>query len=508
MTDQTKPPFTLDLPPDTVRALGHQLVDRLADYLEGLRSRPVYAAHSRDAMREKLGDGPLPETGTDPGALLDRTLELLTEHARHNAHPRFLGYIVSPGSPIGALGELLAATLNQNVAASFAAPMAAEIEMQCVRWLAELVGYPHDCDGLFVSGGSMANFVGLQAALNAALPDSYSAQGLQGAPLRCYASEVTHAWISKAVRMAGLGTQSISWVATTGSGEMDPDDLERKIEEDLRAGRKPFMVVGNAGTTMTGAIDPLPELADICARHKLWLHVDGAYGAVAGILRGRYRRLSALERADSVAIDAHKWLYAPVEAGCILLKDKTRLRKVFDEAPEYIHGTFSEGEDAYFFKRGPQHSRQFRALKVWLALKQVGRQGYAQMIARDIELANALFERIRAQPELEAATVGLSITTFRYIPDDLSRDPDERNAYLNALNEALLTAIQNSGTCYISKAKVDGRFLLRACFINYRTRYEDLDVIVETTVRLGRKLHREMRRLEPEPEPAAGSAAE
>lgn len=485
-------PASLDMSPEDFRALGHRLIDQLADFQAGLSDRPVYNPTPRSQLREALGDGPLPRDGTPTQELLDRVLELLQQYSRHNGHPRFLGYIVSPGSPLGALGELIAATFNQNVAASFAAPIATEIEMQAVRWIAEMIGYDVHCDGLFVSGGSVANLVGLQAALGAALGERLRTEGVRDARLRCYTSKTTHAWIKKAVRMSGLGTDAIGWVDVSSDGRMDARHLERLITEDLAAGLRPFMVVGNAGTTMTGAIDPLPELAALCKQHGLWFHVDGAYGAVAAVLGDDHPEFSALEHADSIAIDAHKWMYAPVEAGCVLVKDRTALANVFHDDPEYIHSLPSDRETP-FFGRGPQHSRQFRALKVWLALKQLGRTGYERMIRQDIQNARQLHERVTTTAELEATSVGLSITTFRFVPDGLSADAAGTGEYLNQLNEALLTELQASGEFYLSKAVSDGRFLLRACFINYRTTSDDIAALPDATVRLGRALDTRLR---------------
>lgn len=476
--------------PAEFRALGHRLVDQLADFHEGLEERRVYNPVPRDQLLRELGNGSMPIEGAPAQEILDRALALLQKHSRHNGHPRFMGYIVSPGSPLGALGELMAATFNQNVAASFAAPMAAEIEMQAIRWIAELIGYPSEGDGIFVSGGTMANVVGLQVALSAALGPSLRSEGISGAPLRCYTSTATHAWIKKAVRMCGLGTDSIVWVEAEADGRMRISDLQLRIEQDAAEGRRPFMVIGNAGTTMTGAIDPLPGIAALCREHGLWFHVDGAYGAVAAVLGERYPDLAALSAADSLAIDAHKWLYAPVEAGCILVKNAKSLSDVFDDDPDYIHNAPSH-EGAQFYRKGPQHSRQFRALKVWLALVRLGRSGYQRMVARDIARAEELFALVSEHPELEAATTGLSITTFRFVPADLSTDG--ASGYLDQLNETLLTEVQASGEAYISKAVSEGRFLLRACIINYRTTSADLARLVDVVVRLGRALDQRLR---------------
>lgn len=493
-------PLAMD--PEDFRRAGHALVDALASFLGSLPERPVTRGESPEAVRALLGgDAPLPETGTDAGALLGSVAELLFEHSLFNGHPRFFGYITASPAPIGMLGDLLAAGINPNVGSFTLGPVATEIEAQTVRWIAELIDYPRDAGGLFVSGGNMANTVGLLAARAAAADWDVRTAGLRAPaapPLRVYASVETHTWLQKATDMAGLGTDAIRWIPTGDDLRLDARALREALARDRDGGELPMMVVGTGGSVSTGAVDPLGEIAGICRDAGVWFHVDGAYGAFAAAVPGTPPDLRALGLADSVAVDPHKWLYAPLEAGCILVRDPDTLRRAFSYHPPYYHW----GEEAInYVDFGPQNSRGFRALKVWLALRQVGRQGYVRMIGDDIRLAERLHEAVKAHPELQALTLGLSITTFRYVPRDLRADLDAREtaAYLNELNEALLERIQGSGEAFVSNAVIQGRYALRPCIVNFHTREEDVDALPEIVARLGREVDAGLRR------PATGS---
>jgi glutamate/tyrosine decarboxylase-like PLP-dependent enzyme len=275
---------------------------------------------------------------------------------------------------------------------------------------------------------------------------------------------------------------------------METDALERQIRADREAGHVPFLVVGSAGTVGTGAVDPLPEIAAVCRREGLWFHVDGAYGAVAAVLPEAPARLKALAEADSVALDPHKWLYSPLEAGCALVRDPAHLLDAFSFHPAYYNFGGDGGETPVnYYEFGLQNSRGFRALKVWLGLRQAGREGYVRMIRDDIALAQALYRAVEAAPELEPLTQHLSITTFRFVPPDL-RGAAHAGAYLDALNRELLNRVQHSGEAYVSNAVVDGRFALRACIVNFRTTLADVEALPPLVVRLGRALDAERRR--------------
>jgi aromatic-L-amino-acid/L-tryptophan decarboxylase len=480
----------------TFRALGHRLVDQLASCLESVPRGPVTHNESPSAVRDALDlTGPLPESGMDAGPLLERTAQLLFDHSLFNAHPRFFGYITAPPAPIGILGDFLAAALNPNVGAWMLSPAATEIESQTVRWIAALIGYPDDCGGLLVSGGNMANFVCFLAARAAKAGWNVREHGVTGDAgrrLRVYGSAETHTWIQKAADLGGLGTASIRWIPTDGTLRMDVAALRRTIEADAAAGDVPCIVVGTAGSVSTGAIDPLPEIGALCKEHGVWFHVDGAYGGFAAAVPEAPDDLRGLSLADSVAVDPHKWLYAPLEAGCALVRDPDTLRAAFAYHPPYYH--FEERATNYV-DYGPQNSRGFRALTVWLALRQAGAAGYRQMIADDIRLSQAMADAVRRHVELELTTQDLSITTFRYVPRDLratlGEEPVER--HLDALNRELLDRLQRGGETFVSNAIVGGRYVLRACIVNFHTARADVEAVPEIVARVGRMVDDELR---------------
>ena len=486
----------LDLPPAVFRELGHRLIDRVADLFSDLPEMPITAGDSPSRIRELLGQGGLPREGGDPAEILERAMDLVIEHSLYNGHPRFLGYITGSPAPLGVLGELLAAAVNPNVGGWVLSPVATEMEAQAVRWIAELIGYPVDCGGILVSGGNMANFVGFVAARHARAPWSVREHGTgggDGGRLTAYASSQTHTWIHKAADMFGLGTDAIRWIETDDVGRMSMDALGARVAADREAGDHPILVVGTAGSVSTGAVDPLHAIADLCEEEGLWFHADGAYGALAAQVPGVPRDLPGLSRADSVAVDPHKWLYTPLEAGCALVRDAEALRAAFSYRPSYYRFEEAGGEEPVsFFEYGPQNSRGFRALKVWLGLSQAGRDGALAMIGDDIALAGYLHELAGAHPELEALTLGLSISTFRYVPSGVDGTDPRATGPLNALNETLLGRLQEGGEAFVSNAVIGDVYALRACVVNFRTTRTEMDRVVEITVRLGREVWAEM----------------
>jgi aromatic-L-amino-acid decarboxylase len=480
----------------TFRALGHRLVDQLAEFLETLPRRPVTRDESPSAVRDALdATGRLPESGMDPGPLLEQTAQFLFEHSLFNGHPRFFGYITAPPAPIGILADFLAAAVNPNVGAWMLSPAATEIESQTVRWIAELIGFPADCGGLLVSGGNMANLVCFLAARAAKAGPDVRERGLAGASgrrLRLYGSVETHTWIQKAADLGGLGTASIRWIATDARLRMDVAALRRQIEADVAAGDVPCMVVATAGSISTGAVDPLPEIGALCREKSVWFHVDGAYGGLAASVPGAPDELRGLGQADSVAVDPHKWLYAPLEAGCALVRDPDKLRAAFKYRPPYYE---LEERGTNYIDYGPQNSRGFRALKVWLALRHAGAAGYRKMIADDIRLSEAMAAAVEKHAELQLMTQDLSITTFRYVPRDLraklGEEPVER--HLDRLNRRLLDRLQRGGQAFVSNAVVGGRYVLRACIVNFHTALADVEAVPEIVARMGRILDAELR---------------
>jgi len=489
-----KTPIELD--PDEFREIGHRLIDDLAELLGGMRERPLVPGETPAQVRGVLGaERPLPEEGTDAAALVREATELLVQHSLYNAHPRFFGYITAGAAPIGMLADLLAAAVNPNVGSWTLGPMATEIEAQAVRWIAELVGFPAGGDGVLVSGGNMANMLGFWAARAAKAEWDVRERGMRGEhgrSLRVYGSKGMHTWIEKVADLSGLGSDSIRWIETDALGRIDVGALRARIEEDVAAGDVPMMVVGTAGSVSTGAVDPLPALRALCDERGIWFHVDGAYGAFAAAAGNVPDDLKALSKADSVALDPHKWLYAPLEAGCTLVRDPGALLAAFSYRPEYYH--FST-DAQNFFEHGVQNSRGFRALKVWLQLRHAGRAGYRRMIEQDIELARAFYLLASEHPELEAFTQALSITTYRFVPKRLvgREEEDAVAAYLNQLNERIQDRIEKSGRAFVSNAVLDGTYALRMCVVNFRTALEDVEALAEITVEIGRAVDDELR---------------
>jgi aromatic-L-amino-acid decarboxylase len=489
----------LEMTPSEFRKVGRQLVERIAEFLCTLPNRPVTADESPQGVREALGMSSLPEQGAEAKDLLEEATNLLFEHSTFNGHPRFWGFITSSAAPIGALGDLLAAAVNPNLGSWLGAPMGIAIEAQTVRWIAEMIGYPSDCGGLLVSGGNIGNFIGLLVARRAKASWDVRTTGLlseAACHLRLYISSEMHTWIRKATDIFGLGTDAIRWIPVDEHLRIDTTALRNRIQEDIEAGDLPFLVIGTAGTVSTGAVDPLPAIAAICREYDLWFHVDGAYGAFAALLLHEHQGvevpadLEGISLADSVAVDPHKWLYAPLEAGCILVRNQEALRETFSFHPPYYHFAL---EPVDYYEYGPQDSRGFRALKIWLALRQVGREGYVEMIADDIRLAQELYRLVEAQPELQAFTQGLSITTFRYVPADLTPGLVQVEAYLNRLNTELLIRLQRSGETFLSNAVVRGMFLLRVCVVNFHTSLEDIEALPALVTRIGREVDATMR---------------
>ena len=312
--------------------------------------------------------------------------------------------------------------------------------------------------------------------------------------MMAYVSAETHTWVQKAADVCGLGANSIRWIETDAEGRMCLDALTTQIRQDRDEGRLPFLVVATAGSVSTGIVDPVKELAAICRAENLWLHADGAYGAPAAALAEAPEDLRSLRLADSVALDPHKWLYCPLEAACVLTRDPGALRNAFAFYPKYYMLDAAHEEGTNFYQLGMQNSRGFRALKVWLALRAAGRKGYEESIRQDIRLAERLHERVEEHAEFEPGSIHLSITTFRFVPEDLYNDGSAgTEEYLNRLNEALLAEIQAGGQLFVSNAVVNGRYLLRTCIVNFRTTEADIDELPVAIAAIGRRIDKRLR---------------
>lgn len=487
----------IEISRETFQKAGYELIDKIADFIGHISERPVTPGESPKQLEALLGGRPLPDDGMPVGKLLTETTDLLFNHSLLNGHPKFMGYITSSAAPIGALGDLLAAAVNPNVGAQILSPIATEIEKQTIGWLAEFIGVSPTYGGILVSGGNMANFTGYLAAKKIKSPIGPDGRGTspQNTNPLVYCSKTTHTWIEKAAVLFGPGSGSIRWIETDDNNKMKLQVLEQTIMLDRENGNTPIMVVGTAGDVSTGVVDDLSGIAGICRKYNLWFHVDGAYGIPAAVVPELKPLFSGITEADSIAMDPHKWLYSPLEAGCTLVKNPQHLLDTYSAHPEYYN--FDKNDDGFmrnYYEFGLQNSRGFRALKVWMALRQVGRKGYIKMISDDIALACLFFELAKNHPELEAVSRNLSITTLRFVPlENPMPDSVDREEYFNKLNKALLDDLQKGGELFLSNAIVKGKYCLRGCIVNFRTSAKDIREIIEIIARVGNSVHRKLR---------------
>ncbi len=493
---------SLDITEQEMRELAREASALVADYFANVSNLPVFPETSASELAGRFGARLAPE-GEPLAHLLDDCRAIINA-SRHNGHPRFFGYVASPSTPPGAFADLIASAINQNVTSWRSAPAAAEIEKTVVRWLASLIRYGDDAHGLLTSGGSMANLNALFIAHRAKSQQADASQkGLWNAcaPATLYVSDQAHLSITKAADVLGIGRDQVRVVDSDERFKLDVRKLRERLESDMQEGLRPFCVVASAGTVNTGAVDPLMEVARVAEEYDLWFHVDGAYGA-PGALDERKRALfEGLERADSVSLDPHKWLYAPVDCGCLLLRDPVVARAAFQSnQADYIKVNEETDDESFaFWDYGIELSRRFRALKIWMMLRYYGARRVAAAIAKDNSLAEYLAERISAAEDFELlAPVELSICCFRYVPPEmrakLSTASEDKRALieteLNQLNARIMHAVQRGGRAYLSNATVRGRYALRACITNFRTRRADLtallDIVRDTNVNMSR----------------------
>src|SRR6266480_4378944 len=463
---------------DEIRDWGNSVTQFMIDYLGGLRDRPVYRQTSSREIRSGL-DSKLPIKGIDFDSLLKIFRDTIVPFSRQNAHPRMFGYVQSPGTPIGAFADLLASILNANLTIWRSAPTPVELERLTIDWIRQILGFNAEAGGLFVSGGSMANFAALAAARQT--KDDSSGR------LRIYASNETHFSIAKAAALLGIGRENVRQVAVDECFKIRVDDLVAKITADLEAGYLPFCVVANAGTVNTGAVDPLAEIREIADRFELWMHVDGSYGAFAVLAESARNLFAGMERADSIALDPHKWLYLPVDVGCVIYRDPEIARAAFTHEAEYTRVIGEKADEAFaYWDYGPELSRRFRALKVWMLLKGVGLDSLSAVIESNLACARHLESMVQASDDFEmVAPVELSIFCFRHVPAQLRNESPEA---IDAFNQRLLVALQRDGSSYLSNATLAGRFALRGCVLNYRTTLRDMEILLDDLRRVARSL--------------------
>jgi aromatic-L-amino-acid/L-tryptophan decarboxylase len=463
----------LELTGEEIRTFGRAAVEWMEEYYRTLPERRVMPDTTSRFIRDLIEE-PLPQSGTDAGRLLEILETDIAPLCRHNGHPRMFGYVASPGTALAAVGDLLASTLNANVTSWRSAPAPAEIEHLAINWIKEILGYPIDAAGLFVSGGSLANFAGLAAARSHQAP-GVNAAGMEGqARLRVYVSEEGHFSIGKAAGLLGIGQANVQAIRTDERFRIDLGELERCVERDLAAGYLPACVVATAGSVNTGAFDPLEDLVDVARRHKMWLHVDGAYGGFAALAPSARHFFRGIGDADSVALDPHKWLYLPPSCGCVLYRDAATARRAFGHDADYTRPVGLEAEEAFaFWDFGPELSRRFRALNVWLLLKYAGARALGEAVERNMACARYFEDLVRGSADFEMLTpVTLSIFCFRYAPPGFQGD-------LDALNERILLELHRGGHSYVSNTRLRGRFALRGCVLNYRTTERDMEILLE-----------------------------
>jgi aromatic-L-amino-acid/L-tryptophan decarboxylase len=474
-----------DLPPDEIRRMGALAAEAVAEHRARLVERPVFGKIGAQAA---LFDEPVPEDGQPFDEVLAFAREHILPFPMGNSHPRFFGFINATADPVGITADYLAAAMNPNCWGGDHA--AIHVEHRVMQWIASLLGYPPEAEGILVSGGSMANFTALAAARRAMTPGNVREDGLAGPGrpvLTVYASDQVHSCVDKAVDLLGIGTNNLRKIPSDDAFRLPMKALAAAVAADRREGRTPAIVVGNAGTVNTGAIDPLEEISDFCRRENLWFHADGAYGAMARLSPALSPLFAGLERADSIAADPHKWLYVPYEAGATLVREPGRLAAAFRRFPEYL-ATDPESPfpgPAWFAERGVELSRGFKALKVWMGLKTHGRRGYAAAIENDVRLAQFLAGQVDRRPDFERlADSVLSIANFRYRPVGSKASEEE----LDRVNRRIVNRLVSNGSFFLAPTILKGRASLRVSITNFRTSEADLIALLDECARIGKEL--------------------
>lgn len=453
----------LELSPADMQRMGETCLRAIVEHLASLPQSPRVNLENAVELARALRE-PAPQSGADFDALLRFLMQRVIPHSINTAHPAYLGYIPGGGLFPAAAAEFLAAATNRYVGVWYAAPAAARLETNVLEWFAEFMGYPETARGILTSGGSMASFSAVVAARKHVLNEDIARGTL-------YLSDQTHHCVMKAAMLAGIPERNIRVLASDESFRAVPEHFERAMQTDRENGLQPFLLVGNAGTTNTGAIDPLPELADLSEKHGLWFHLDGAYGGFFNLCEEGKRKLHGLERSDSLVLDPHKGLFLPYGCGSLLVKQGERLRRAHLLTADYLQDQFTPEGETNFSEYSPELSRSFRGLQVWLPLKLFGVPAFRENLAEKLRLTEWMYERFRSAPEFECLSVPeLSVITFRGLP---------RKGDIEAFNRRMLETIVKSGKLFLSSTRLKGQFAIRVCILSFRTHQAEVEEAFE-----------------------------
>jgi aromatic-L-amino-acid decarboxylase len=460
------PADALELDPERMRELGYRVVDLLVDRIAGLDESRVWRGASRAEMESRLREPP-PEGATPFEELLERFEKDVLPFTGHHDHPRFFGYIPSSPTWPGVLGDFLASGTNIFAGTWLQSAGASTVELVVLDWFRQWIGHGGQASGILLPGGSLANLTAFSCARE-------TTAGGRAENAVVYVTSQVHSSVTRALRVLGFRSEQVRSVAVDERFRLRPDALAAAIEADVRAGQQPFLVVANAGATNTGAVDPLREIAGVCADADVWLHVDAAYGGFAVLTERGRELLAGIDQADSVTLDPHKWLYQPYECGCLIVREGPLLSQAFHMLPEYLQDTAVGGVEVNFADRGIQLTRATRALKLWLSLHAFGVGAFRAAIDRSLDLALQAEERVRASAELELLSPAtLGIVCFRRRPAGVDGEPE-----LEALNQDLDRRLAESGEGLVSSTRVDGRYALRMCVLGHRSGEEDVERVL------------------------------
>lgn len=463
------------------KALMHKMVDEAFDYTKNVRDRKIWQEMPEEVLNTfKTGLPTQPSAAEDVFADLQKNV---LPYPMGNIHPRFWAWYMGNGTISGVMGDFWASILNPNLGGGNHAGH--KVEVQVVNWIKEIIAFPQTASGILVSGGSMANFAALAVARNVKAGYDIRAEGLKENNLIFYGSTEIHSCNTKAVELLGMGTKSLKKIAVNDDYTINMEALKKQIQLDKAAGLRPVCVIGTSGTVNTGAIDDLESIAELCQKENLWFHVDGAIGAIAMLSDTIKPQLKGLEKADSVALDLHKWLHMPFEVGCVVLKDKLSHKNTFSLIPEYLAKNtrgVASGED-WFSEYGLQLSRRFNALKVWMSLKEHGSERFGRMISRNVEQAHYLGELIDQHQDLELlAPIGMDIVCFRFNPGKLSLEE------LNTLNKEIKLLLEERAIALPGYTTLQNRYCIRVAISSHRVTNEDFDELIKSVLSIGKKL--------------------